>query len=202
MIPLLHAGLTATIYIVLRELFPMPWLWPLDDGLWLAGAAAILIGWGCLARQERTLARGGIIGLTVAVIAIVALGALFPVIARFWLSRMLPPRSGDVFYGIALAAWFVAAFLLAVAALAGGVAAGAVARRRGLAALLTIAAMIVPLTATWSHAVLGIGLLEIGRCRARLPDGLAAPLQPPRVIVVGIRADCFGQPVQGGKDSN
>jgi hypothetical protein len=60
------------------------------------------------------------------------------------------------------------------------------------------------LAASWSHAVLGIGLVDLDRCRERLEDSLQpeTALLGPRVIVVGIRADCWGQPVRGGIDSN
>src|SRR5579862_7803571 len=159
MIPLLHAGLTATIYIALREWFPLPWLWPLDDGLWLAGAVVIITAWSFTPRRETRLVDGAVIGLIVAGLAIIVLSASFPLIARPLLDRLQSPGPDSLRFGMTLAAWSVAAFLFAIAALAGGVIAGAVARWRRLAVLLTIAAMLVPLAATASHAVLGIGLL-------------------------------------------
>lgn len=199
MIPLLHAGLTATIYIALREWFPMPWLWPLDDGLWLAGAIVILAAWSFAPRREIRLVHGTVIGLIVAGLAIVVLTASFPLIARPLLDRLQSPGPDSLRFAMTLTVWSVAAFLLAIAALAGGVIAGAVARWRRVAMPLTVAAMLVPLAATASHAVLGIGLFEVARCRERLLDRIDITLQPPRVL--GSRADCFGD-LAPDRDSN
>jgi hypothetical protein len=208
-IPLVHAGLAATIYILLREHFPLPWLWPLDDGVWPAAAILILAGWACVARRQNPLARGAIIGVGAAIVLAAILGAVFAVALDRWMPRLdRLPASLALFYGIGLAAWIFMAFLASVAMLAGGLIAGAIAEWSGVAGrtmaiVFAICGLVVPLAATWSHAVLGLGLVDLDRCRERLEDSLTLrdAILAPRVIVVGIRADCWGQPVRGGFDS-
>jgi hypothetical protein len=82
-IPLIHAGLGATIYILLREHFPMPWLWPLDDAVWPVAATMIVACWMGMPRRLNPLTRGAIVGIVVAVALVAILGVLFAGALRY-----------------------------------------------------------------------------------------------------------------------
>jgi hypothetical protein len=203
-IPLIHAGLGATIYILLREHFPMPWLWPLDDAVWPVAATMIVACWMGMPRRLNPLARGAIIGIVVAVALVALLGVLFAGALRYWQRHLSElPGPAMLFYGIGLAAWVFIAFLASVAVIAAGLIAGAIGEWRGfagrlLAILLAVSGLVVPLAATWSHAVLGIGVVDLDRCHNRMDDSLSfeTAILSPKIIVVGLKADCFGQLVR------
>lgn len=202
---LLHAGLAATLYILMREHFPMPWLWPLDDAVWVVEAVMIFLGWAVIGAREGPLARGAAIGLIVGFVSALTLFGLFEFAVAHGMPPLSTPHAFALFYGIGLAAWaFMAAFAFG-AALVSGLVAGAIGSGSGpIVTLFTVCALAVPVAATWSHAVLNLGLTDLDRCRERIGDqsSLSEPLLAPRVIVVGFRADCFGRPVRGGQDSN
>jgi len=85
----LHAGLAATSYVLVREWGFVPWLWPLDDGLWALAAIIIAVGWRFWFRSEDPVTRGAIIGTIASVITAVALLALFEIGFRILAHRGL-----------------------------------------------------------------------------------------------------------------
>jgi hypothetical protein len=162
----------------------------------------IVACWMGMPRRLNPLTRGAIVGIVVAVALVAILGVLFAGALRYWQRHLSElPGPAMLFYGIGLAAWVFMAFLASVAVMAAGLIAGAIGEWRGLAGrlsaiLLAVCGLVVPLVATWSHAVLGIGIVDLDRCYYRRVDeslSLKTASLSPKVIVVGLKADCFGQ---------
>jgi hypothetical protein len=174
LIPLTHAGLTSSAYILIRETRFPQWLSMLDDCVWAVAALAIVIAWHYLFPHKSLAMRGALIGGVVAgSMAILSLGLLVLGLS-LWAGAKpigLPGMSlvAGLAFGSALIGWIVIVFSLLVAAVVGGLVAGVLYFRNaelfGRAALpvaIVVASLgaIVPVSAAVTRSTLGMGVIE------------------------------------------
>lgn len=207
-VPFLHASMAATLYVLWRESSFLPWLWPLDDALWVVAGLIVIIAWRPLAKRLSPLAAGATASAITCGLAGFVLAVLFYVFTQI-MQRKGVGVGGAPFaaliFGVALLGLAIAGFKLMVATLAAGLIAGGLAqwRRnavRPLILVLAALAAIIPIDATWSHAALGIGIEDWPRCSQRLSDPLVPGLDrlKPKGIFVGDNTDCHGERFRGG----
>ena len=207
-VPFLHAGMGASLYVLWRESSFLPWLWPLDDALWVVTGLIVIIVWRPLGKRLSPLAAGATASAIACGLASLILAVLFYVFTQI-IERKEAGIGGAPFvaliFGVALLGIAIAGFKLTIATLAGGLIAVGLARwrqnaMRPLILVLAVLAAIIPIDATWSHAALGIGIEDWPRCLQRLSDPLVPGLDKlkPKGIFVGDRTDCHGERLRGG----